>query len=157
SPPSVVAENQEGGAVGPDLDQGQAVEHGAHYVLANTEVQIASAGTVREEVAGALKRQPGLGGGRQVRRAAHQPWDVLGKNVEHLPGRVPRRQSLGVRREGSQSLIPAFRQLTMVEAIELVRQFWILCTVIFHTRKPGIAQFLSPFPDAAAKVVIDPI
>ena len=59
-------------------------------MLADAEVEVAAAVVAGREVAGALERQPGLGRGRQVGRAADQPRDVLGERVEHLRRRTSR-------------------------------------------------------------------
>src|ERR1051325_11011535 len=44
-----------------------------------------------------------------------------------------------------------------MQAIELISQFRMLCTIFFHTCKPGIAEFLAAFADAVLEVIVDAV
>ena len=57
---AIVAEDQETRAERSNLRQGQAIEDGAHGVLANTEVEIAPGRVLRAEISGAVKGQSRL-------------------------------------------------------------------------------------------------
>ena len=150
----VVAEDQERRAVGAHLDEGHAVEDRGHRVFADAEVQITAAGRFRLEVAGAIERQPRLGRGRQVRGAAHQPRHILGEGIEDFAGGIARRHALRVRRESRQAVVPAFRQLTVHHAIEMVCQLWIFGAILFHTREPGIAQLFAAPAHAVVEMIV---
>src|SRR5207253_4027637 len=60
------------------------VHDGAHRVLAHAEVQVAARGFARRDAVGAGEREPGLGRGREVARAAHEPRHAFADGVEHL-------------------------------------------------------------------------
>src|SRR5450432_932080 len=58
--PGIVAEDEEGGAKGPQLGQRQAIHDRCHGVFTDTVVQIPSAWCVRLEVAGSSECEGGL-------------------------------------------------------------------------------------------------
>ena len=58
--PAIVAEDQEAGAEGPDLDECHAIDDRPHRVLANAEMEVAAAVAAGLEVAGPLEGQPVL-------------------------------------------------------------------------------------------------
>src|SRR5438034_8861722 len=86
---AVVAEDQEAGAVGAYLREREAVQDGAHGVLANAEMQVPPGIAAGPEVARALEGEARLGRRREIGRATEQPGDVLGDGVEDLRGGVP--------------------------------------------------------------------
>jgi hypothetical protein len=57
---AVVAEDQKTGSERSNLGHRQAIEHRAHGVLANTEVEIPPGRVLRTEISGAFKSQPRL-------------------------------------------------------------------------------------------------
>src|SRR5437868_15518341 len=69
----VVAEVEERTTEGTNFRQGYAVQGGAHAVLTDTEVKIASGIAARLEVAGAVELQCGFVGSRKVGGAADEP------------------------------------------------------------------------------------
>ena len=83
-PTHVIDEDEESRTKGADFDQTHSIEDGAHGMLANSEVKIASSIVFRLEVSRALKRQPGLRRGREICSTADQPRDVLGGRVQHF-------------------------------------------------------------------------
>src|SRR2546421_6493101 len=54
----------------------------------------------------------------QVRRPADQPGNVPGQGVQHLSGRVPAREPLGIRGEAREVAIPALGKLTVLRSEE---------------------------------------
>jgi hypothetical protein len=61
----------------------QAIQNGAHTVLAHTEVKIAAGTIVRAELAGTAQER--IIRGRQIGRAADERGDRRGNGVEHTP------------------------------------------------------------------------
>ena len=132
----VVGEDQEARAERPQLGERHAVQGGAHRVLADAEVQVAAAVIVRLEVAGVVEGQPGLGGGRQVGRAADQPGEVLRDGVLDLARGIAAGDALRVGREGRDCLVPAGGQLARLHRLELRRQLGIALAVAGEQRAP---------------------
>ena len=155
--PAIVAEDQEPGAEGPDLDQRHAVQDGPHRVLADAEVEIAAPVIAGLEVAGAVESQAGLGRRGQVGRASDQPGNILCDRVEDQARRDSSGHSLAVGGERRQPRIPAVGELTMLHPVELVGQFGMLGPVPLDPAEPGIAQRLAATADAVAEVLVDPV
>ena len=101
----------------------------AHGVLADAEVEVAAAVAVGLEVAGALEREAGLGGGGQVGRAADQPGHVLGRS-RSAPCRDASRLARPLASAGKRRkvLVPAVGQLAVLHLLELVGQLGILAS-----------------------------
>ena len=155
--PAVVAEDQEPGAEGPDLDQRHAVQDGPHRVLADAEMEVAASIFAGLEVAGAVEGQAGLGRRCQVGRTAHKPGDIPRHRVEDQAGRIARGHSLAVGGERRQACIPAVGELAMLHPVELVGQFGVLGPVALDPGEPGVAQFLATPADAVAEVIVDSV
>ena len=80
--PAVVAEDQEPGAKGPNLDQCHAVQDGPHRVLADAEVEVAALVACRPGNRRRHRRSGGSSSRGQVGRAAHQPGDIPGDRIQ---------------------------------------------------------------------------
>ena len=107
---AIVAEDQEPGAVGPDLDPCHTVEDRPHGRLTDAEVEVAAGIAVRRlEVAGTVESQSGFRRWSQVGRAGHQPSDIPGDCVQDQSRRVPSGHSLVVGGEGSADPSPSRR------------------------------------------------
>ena len=107
-------------------------------------------GAVGLEIARPFEGQPRLGGRGQVGRAADQPGNVLRERVEHLARRIARGQALGIRRKRGHVRVPAFGQLAVLHAVELIGQLGVLGPVV-ELAEPGVAQLLAAIADAAWK------
>ena len=59
--------------------------------------------------------------------------------------------------ERGQVLVPAFGQLAVLHAIELLRQLGILGPVLATPGEPGVAKLLATLAETVAKVVVNPI
>ena len=119
--PHVVAEDQEGGAKGPQLAQRQPVHDGPHGVLPDAKMQVpapevAPAAGGGQEVR--LFGQRREAGGGEVRGAADQPGQALGHGVQAGAGGLARGQALGVRGEGLAEAIPVLRQLAVQHGLQ---------------------------------------
>ena len=117
----VVAEDQEGRAVGADFRQHHAVDDRAHRVLANAKVEVARVVMARFKIARAVEGEPRLRRGIQIGRAAHEPGIVLGDGVENFAGRIAGRESLGIGRKRGQFLVPSVGRLPALHASVLSR------------------------------------
>ncbi len=102
----VVAEDEEGRAKRAQFGQREAVHNGRHRVLADTEMQVLTVGAVRLEVSGSGERQSGLVRWPEIRRAAEEPRDVLGKHIQYLSRRVPPSDSLCIGRKNREIMVP---------------------------------------------------
>ena len=60
SRPGVIAEDQEPGAKGTHLRQGQSVENGAHGMFTDTKVKVSPAAILRGEISRPVERQAGF-------------------------------------------------------------------------------------------------
>src|SRR5207244_8734470 len=68
-----------------------------------------------------------------------------------------RRQPLGIRWEGRHVLVPSFRQLAVLHAVQALGPLGILGPVLLDLREPGLAQGLAALADAILKVVVDSV
>src|SRR5439155_5422008 len=137
---AVVAEDQEARAVRSHLRERQPVQHRAHRVLADAEVQVAPPVAAGLEVARAVERQAGLRGGGEVGRAADEPRDGLGHRIEDLGRGLPSREALRVRGKGRDALLPALRKLAVLHAVEVVGQGGMARLVALEKTDPFRAQ-----------------
>src|SRR5262249_20312040 len=62
-----------------------------------------------------------------------------------------------IRRKNRQPLVPIFRQLTMMQAIELIGQFRIFGAVVLDLRKPGLAKLFAAFANPLAEMLVNSI
>src|ERR1700752_4676960 len=69
----VIAEDEEGRAEGPKFGQREAVHNGGHRVLANTQMQVLTAGTLSLEISRPSKGQRGLVRWSKICRTAEEP------------------------------------------------------------------------------------
>src|SRR5438552_4027395 len=122
-------------------------------MFADAEVQVATSAISRGKVARVIKREARLGGWRQVRGTAHQPWNSLRNRVQHLLRRLARRHALRVGRERWQVLVPSFRKLAPLHAKEVVRQFRIARLVLIEPGHPLFARLMAALADPGCKVL----
>mmetsp|Transcript_133549 Transcript_133549/g.316573 ORF Transcript_133549/g.316573 Transcript_133549/m.316573 type:complete len:343 (-) Transcript_133549:772-1800(-) len=119
--PHVVAEDQEGGAKGPQLAQRQPVHDGPHGVLPDAKMQVPAPEVAPAAGGGQKVRLFGQrreAGGGEVRGAADQPGQALGHGVQAGAGGLARGQALGVRGEGLAEAIPVLRQLAVQHGLQ---------------------------------------
>src|SRR5258708_2848064 len=69
----VIAEDEEGGAIGPDFGQREPIESGAHRVLANTEVEVLPSAVAGLKMSSPLISQKSFVRRTEVRRSAEKP------------------------------------------------------------------------------------
>ena len=136
---AIVAEDEESGPIGPDLGERHPVHHRAHRVLADAEVEVATAVLVRREVARPFEGEAGLGGRRQVGRSAHQPGNALSQGVEDLLRGIATGEALGVGWEDRQIFVPTLGQLPALHPLDLVGEARILRPVVREHVHPGVA------------------
>src|SRR5262249_33009453 len=74
--PRIVAEDDEGRRISPQLRERQTIDDRRHGVLAHSEMEIPASRTIGLEVARAWEFERGLVRGPEVGRAAHDPWYV---------------------------------------------------------------------------------
>ena len=122
-------------------------------MLANAEVEVASAVIIGLEVAGAIEGEPCLGGRSQVGRTAEQPGNILCDRVECLRRRVAGGEAFGVGRECGQVLVPACGQLASLHEFDLLRQFRIILLVLREHHFPLHAQLFASLAYAFGKVL----
>src|SRR5207302_6288619 len=103
-----------------NFGQGQPVHDRSHGMLADAEMQIAPAGSISFQIAGALECEACLGGRREVRRAADKPWVMRGNSVQHLAGGVSTGNALRVGSEDRQTCLPAFGRLAPLHTLKLI-------------------------------------
>ena len=139
----VVGKDKEARAEGSDLGQCEPVQDRAHGVLADAEMHVAAARGVGFEIAGALECEPGLGGRREIGRAADQPRVMRGNGVEHLAGRVARGKALRVGGENRKGRVPVLGKLAPLHALDPVGKVGVLFSVGFEQRAP---IFWRPLP-----------
>lgn len=151
----VVAEREERAAVraGQAL-QGDAVEHGAHRVLTDTEVQGPAVGASPE-----LGRLPVRGdeGGfavhgrvvaaREVGGAAPQFGQDRREGGEHLAGGLAGGHALRVRGEVRQGLGPSFGQFLLPQPVEQRRPVRVGGAPLLVGPLPAVPGVPAPFPD----------
>ena len=127
--PAIVAEDQEPGAVGPDLDWRHAVQDGPHRVLADAEVEVAAARNRRPGSRRRRRKSAGsssTGPGRPRRRSATGTFSATAFRTR--PDELASRHPLAVGGEGRQARIPAVGELAVLHPVELVGQVGILGT-----------------------------
>ncbi len=145
--PHVVAERQEGAAVGPGQAlQGDAVEYGAHGVFADAEVQGPAVGVARELLGlpvlrdeGGLALHGGVVAAGQVGGAAPQFRQHRGEGGEHLAGRLAGGHALGVGREHGQGVLPAVGQPLLRQAVQQAGPFRVGVPPVLVARCPALA------------------
>ena len=120
-------------------------------------MQVPSSGGLGGEIPCVGERQPRLGRGGQVRRPADQPGNVPGQGVQHLSGRVPAREPLGIRGENREVSIPALGKLAVLHAIHLLGELRMGPAVLLKRSEPRIAQRPSALSDTARDMLPDPV
>ena len=153
-PSRVVGEDQEARPVRAQLRQRHAVRDRGRRVLADPEVEVASAAALGLEVARAVERQVRLRRRRQVGRAADDPRHCLRDGVEHPARRVAARETLLVGGERRQRALPARRELAALDALELVGQVRVLRAVLLEHGVPYVARLAPARADAGCEVVV---
>jgi hypothetical protein len=133
--------------------EGQAIEDGAHSMLANTEVEISPGRVLRAEITSSAKSQARLARGPKIRRTAEQPRYVAGEHVQSLTRRVSSGEAFTVSGKTRKSLVPAIRQLTAQHAISLVRKLRVLASILLKLSPPGSMQFQAARPDARLEML----
>src|SRR5438105_1921244 len=96
----------------------------------------------------AVKRELCLGRRRQVRRAADEPWMMLGNRVEDLAGGLAAGQSLGVRREYRQFAAPPFGGLAMLHLRQVGGGGRLGHLILLEQFRPGVAKSAAARADA---------
>ena len=153
--PRVVAEDEEGGPERPDLRQREPVDDRRHGVLADPEVKVSAAGTLRLEVAGVGKLQRGLVRRAEVGRAAEKPGNVLREHVEHLPGSIAAGEPLGIGWKRREILVPAGGKLATLHRLDFSGQRRVLCSVVGKELLPGGVGGCAAGSDAGREVLAD--
>src|SRR6185312_1260101 len=117
-------------------------------MLADAEMEIASARAARLEVArtGELKRR--LVRGAEVRRAAEEPGNVLGEHVQHLARGIAPGDALRIGRKARQVAVPSRRQLAPLHLVDLGSELRILRAVVGEQRLPASSRLRAARPDA---------
>src|SRR5271154_3030573 len=115
----VIDKDEKSRAEGPDLYQTESVQDGSHGMFTDAEVKITSGIVLRREIAGALLRNTGLGRWCEVRGPSDQPGHILGDCVQRLSRGLTRRQAFRVRGEFRKVMVPTFRELAVLHAIQL--------------------------------------
>ena len=146
--PRVVAEDEKRGPERPDLRQRQPVDDRRHGVLADPEVKVSAARTLRLEVAGVGKLQRGLVRGTEVGRAAEKPGNVLREHVEHLPGSIAAGQPLGIGWKRREIAVPAGGKLATLHRLDFSGKGGMLCGITGEERLPGGVGSCTTGPDA---------
>ena len=130
-------------------------------MLANPEVHVSTAvGTAPGgclKVSGTVELEAGLGGGCEIRRAPDQPGDVFRDLVEHLTTGHPGRHALLVRGVGVEPGVPAFRQITVLHLVQLIRQFGVGLLVVLEQGEPVIPGLLAPLAQKLLEAVLHTI
>ena len=134
--PAIVAEDQESGAEGADLDQRHPVQDGAHRVLADAEVDVAA------RVAPASK-SPAPSNVRRVlvdgARSAAPPISqgtFRAIAFKTMPDEMRVAIPLASAGKAVSARIPAFGKLAMLHPVELVGQLGVLGPILLHPAEP---------------------
>src|SRR5262249_45587341 len=80
----VITKDEEGGAEWSEFRNGQPVYDCAHRMLANPEVEILAAPTVRLKIPSAFILQQGLVRRSEIGRSTEKPRNILRQHVQHL-------------------------------------------------------------------------
>jgi hypothetical protein len=104
----VIREDQERAAIGDHpAVQVQAIQRGAHRMLAHAKTQVASCRVILLEIASFLELR--IVGRRQVCRTADELGKLPGYGIQYFSGGGTRGHPFGIDREGRQVDIPVFR------------------------------------------------
>src|SRR5262245_14633453 len=105
-------------------------------MFSDTKVQVAAASARCSEITRFFEVRTSLRRCSEVDRASQHPWDVFGQHVQHLAGGIPTGNSLCIRREDREVLVPTIRKLAMLHSVEVVGQFGKLPLVLLKLRRP---------------------
>src|SRR5262249_13636842 len=109
------------------------------------------------EISAAIKGQPGLARGSEIRRAAEQPRNVPGDGIQRLARCVACGNAFAVGRKRRQSSVPAVRQLTAKHPIALVSEFGISASIFLEHGPPCAMQLRTARSDAVLEVLANPV
>src|SRR5579872_1113247 len=126
-------------------------------MLPNAEMQVAAGIICGGEVTCPIESQPGLGGGRQIGRAAQQPGYVSGYHIQHFSGGIAPSNSFGIRRINWQVAVPTRWQLTPLHCLQVFRQLGIVLAISDKHLLPALPALFSPSADAITEVLAHPL
>jgi hypothetical protein len=134
--PFVIAEDEEGRAVGPELRDGHPIQGRPHGVFPDAEVQVFACAIIRLKMSGAFVGEQRLVRWSEIGRSAQKPRDILREDVQRLGGRLAPGDTLLVRRKDGQIAIPSGRKFTPLDLFDFRSQLGILGAVCFEKLRP---------------------
>ncbi len=123
----------------------------------HAEVHVAPAILIRIEVARAVEGQICFVRFGEVRRAAHQPGNILCQGVEGFSRGFACGHAFWIGREARQVLVPAVRQLATLHLVQLIGELRKLFLVFLKFRLPCGAGLGAALPHAILELVINAI
>src|SRR3977135_4029007 len=116
-------------------------------------MHVAAAEGAGLEVACALESEARLGRGRKIGRAADERGKAWRKGIDHLGGRVPARNALGIGGEGRQVGVPAGGNLAGTLLFEVACFLRMLGAVGGHQLLPVLPMLGATLADAVVKML----
>src|SRR5262249_18803371 len=148
------AEDEERRTERSELREREAVHDRRHGVLADPEVQVASARTVGLEVSRTLEGQRGLVRWPEIRGPSEQPGDARRECVQSLSRGFSSRDALWVSGEHRQIAIPAVRKLAPLHLLDLSRQCRELVAIRGKEIVPLATSLGASRTDAGGEVLV---
>src|SRR5262249_28537237 len=136
----VIGEDQEPRAKAANFGQRDAVQDRTHRMLADTEMQIATARTLRLEIAGTLECKVRFRRWRKISRAADQPGIPRGDGIEYLARGVAAGDPLGVCGKRREAAVPTIGELAPLHALHLLGELRVLPSIRSEQRRPRVAN-----------------
>src|SRR5215475_3612094 len=99
-------------------------------MFSNSEVQIAARAAIRLKIAGSGERQARFCRRSKVRGPSDHPWEVRCDGIEDPGRRVTPGHSLAVSSKEGNIFRPVSGQLSLLNLIELCREFWEFRSVL---------------------------
>src|SRR5215831_1826905 len=120
----------------------------------NPEVQIAACEAVRLKVAGSGERQARFCRRSEVRGPSDHPRNIRCDSIEDFGGRVAPGYSLAVGGKDRNIFRPVYRKLSLLNLIQLRREFGEFCPVLRELFLPLLACFTAPASQSSLEVLI---
>src|SRR5882724_11009033 len=123
-------------------------------MFTDPEVQIPACRTVGLKIASARERQSRPGRRSEVRGASYQPRNIGSNAVQNFGGRVAPGNSLGIGWKDGNVFRPIRGQLSLLNLVELCREFRIFLPILLEFFLPLLARFAASSPNTGFEVLI---
>src|ERR1700675_4938854 len=124
-------------------------------MLADSEMEILPAGSIRLDVSRAFMLQRGLVRRAEVGGTTYEPGDILCEHVQHFSGCFAPRDSLRVGGENGKVAVPTVRKIAALHEINFGGEFGIFCAIGGEELCPLNSGLRTAGADSSGKVIVN--